>query len=144
MRTFIAVGALLLLAGAGCATKQVQNSQAISSCDVGSLCLQESKNEGGVFGVATIEAHYVGDKTFTVISDKATCPVMEIDSANDERVLEEVGADESGKYLFAISQDEVTRFRDATADAPVTLVTYIAERKGSDSSPCSPRVHIVN
>ena len=138
------ISAALLFAGAGCATQEIQNSQIVSSCDVGSLCLQESKNEGGIFGVATIEAHYAGNKTFTVMGDQETCPMMEIDSTNDDRVLEEIGADEDGEYLFAISQDEVVRFQDTTADAPASLITYIAERKGSDSSPCSSRVTIVN
>jgi hypothetical protein len=145
-----AVLALLIVVQAGYifwpkSTTETAQAPSETACDVGSLCLQKSTNEGGVYGVAQIEAHYVGQRSFTIMgNDTVSCSMMAIDNANDPRVTEEVGSTESGDYLFAIPDEDVVRFRDTTAQAPASLTVYISERTGRDTSPCSSRVHIVN
>ncbi len=114
-------------------------------CDVGSLCLQTGKNEGGILGVAEVTAHSLGKKSFNVMDGGTeSCNIMAIDSANDPKVLAEIGADANGQYLFSVPDNEVSRYNGTTASTPASLIVYISERKGSDSSICSTRVHIVN
>ncbi|MFH1089890.1 MAG: hypothetical protein V1716_05725 [Candidatus Uhrbacteria bacterium] len=57
------------------------------TCDVGVLCLQESKNESGIYGVAQITAHYVGIKTFdNLMGGPESCPMMAVDSGVCSRI----------------------------------------------------------
>jgi hypothetical protein len=113
-------------------------------CDVSSLCLKESRNEGGIFGVAEVTAYNVGKKSFDVMGDTETCSMMAIDTANDPRVLEEIGASPDGQYLFAIPESDVMRYDGTTTDSAALLIIYITERVGRDTSPCSERVRILN
>ena len=122
----------------------VQEGEAASMCDVGSLCLQEGVHEGGIFGVAQIDAHLVGEVTYEGRDGSETCMMMQFDGANDPRVEEEIGGEGATAVFFPITAEESVRYEGTTKESPASLLVYIAERVGRDTGPCSARVHIVN
>ncbi len=118
-----------------------------ASCDMSSLCLQESTNEGGVFGIAEITAHFVGDMTVGDGTDSdrsGTCPAMQLDSANDLRAQVEILETSFAGDTFVISETDAERFAETTVDSPVTLLVYISERVGRETGVCYQNVHILN
>lgn len=113
-------------------------------CNVSSLCLQESE-EGGVYGVAKITAHYVGEEMRQdADGSPVVCRLMQVDSANDLRIPEEIDITSTPESAFAISEEQAERFADTTSDAPASLLVYVAEREGRDTGLCPDRVHILN
>lgn len=116
---------------------------AAQGCDVGALCLQESRAGGGLFGVAQAQAYLIGKKTFNDPArpkEKEACDVMRITSTNDQRVITELGSSD-----FVVSDEAAKRF-DAFTDpkAPASLLIYLKERTGRDTDPCAQRVRILN
>lgn len=118
-----------------------------ASCDMSSLCLQENTNEGGVFGIAEITAHFAGYVTVGDVTDpdrSGTCPFMQLDSVNDSRAQVEIIETSPNRDAFVISEADAERFADTTEESPASLLVYISERVGRETGPCYANVHILN